>query len=265
MLSWDLHVHPGSVAEGRWGDGSEVREAARQAGVKGLVWKSHGGSTAALTNELTPGSPRVIPSIVLNPSVSPADVHEAIELGVRWIWGPSRHADGSLGWELPLPRSWKEIAEMLGDLAEPIVLATSHLDHAGRHEFATFCSTVPSMLCTVTHSLYLSDHEVTSLAGEGAVFEVDLYTLTRTVRDLPLAPLAPRADLLHSLDSTVYLTSDAGQAAVGNPYVFVREELNKLRVSLGNRLERLASSGPERVARHILVDADDSPSAQDSR
>ncbi|GAA3152344.1 hypothetical protein JOF29_002531 [Kribbella aluminosa] len=265
MLSWDLHVHPGSAAEGRWGDGGEVREAARRAGVKGLVWKSHGGSTAAFTSELAPGSPWVIPSIVLNPSVSPADVHAAIERGVRWIWGPSRRADGSLGWELPLPRSWKEIAEMLCDLAEPVVLATSHLEHTGRHEFASFCSTAPAILCTVTHSLYLSDSEVTSLAGKGAVFEVDLYTLTRTVRDVPLAPLAPRADLLHSLGSTIYLTSDAGQAAVGNPYVFVREELDRLRVSLGNRLERLASSGPERVARHIWVDPDDTAIAPDSQ
>ena len=263
MLSWDLHVHPGSVAEGRWGDGGEVREAARRAGVKGLVWKSHQGSTAALTSELTPGSPQVIPSIVLNPSVSAADVHEAIERGVRWIWGPSRHADGSLGWELPLPRYWNETADMLRDLAEPVVLATSHLEHAGRHEFATFCTTAPSMLCTVTHSLYLSDEEVTSLASKGAVFEVDLYTLTRTVRDIPRAPLAPRADLVHSLGSTIYLTSDAGQAAVGDPYVFVREELDRLRVSLGNRLERLASSGPERVARHLCAGAADTPLEQD--
>jgi len=251
MLSWDLHVHPGSADEGRWGDGDAVREAARRAGVKGLVWKSHGGSTAAPVGAMTPGTPSVIPSIVLNPNVSSADVRDALERGVRWIWGPSRNADGSLGWELPLPRSWRDIAGILSDLAEPIVLATSHLAPEGRREFTEFASATAPVLCTVTHSLYLTDHEVKSLAYLGAVFEVDLYTLTRDVRDTPLAPLAARTDLVHSLNSTIYLTSDAGQAATGDPYVFVREELDRLRPSLGARLEQLAISGPDRVARHL--------------
>ncbi|MGC0367462.1 hypothetical protein ABH922_005514 [Rhodococcus sp. 27YEA15] len=251
MLSWDLHVHPGSADEGRWGDGDAVREAARRAGVKGLVWKSHGGCTAEPVDALPPGSPHVIASIVLNPGISPKDVSDALARGVRWIWGPSRNADGSLGWELPLPRFWTEIAEMLSDLAQPIVLATSHLSRDGRREFAEFAATVGPVLCTVTHSLYLTDDEVGTLAGSGAVFEVDLFTLTRTVREMPLAPLAARTDLVHSLGSTIYLTSDAGQAATGDPYVFVGEELERLRPALGQRLDQLASSGPERVARHL--------------
>jgi hypothetical protein len=234
-----------------------VRKSAGRAGVKGLVWKSHAGSTAALASYLAPGSPEVIPSIVLNPGVALADVQEAIESGVRWIWGPSRNADGSLGWDLPLPAYWSELAQMLSDLAEPVVLATSHLARLGRDEFATFCATTPSILCSVTHSLHLSDDEVTSLAHKGVVFEVDLYTLTRVVRNVPLAPLAPRADLVHSLGCTIYLTSDAGQAAVGDPYDFVRAALDRLQLSLGSRLEQLASSGPERVARHLgFVGAD---------
>jgi hypothetical protein len=256
MLSWDLHVHPGPVTEGRWGDGNEVREAARRAGVKGLVWKSHTGSTAPMTDRLSAGAPEVIASIVLNSTVSLDDVARAIDQGVRWIWGPSRQANGSLGWDLPVPAYWGEVAQMLRDLEEPVVLATSHLDRQGRSEFSTFATTLPSVLCTVTHSLYLTDDEIVSLASQGAVFEVDLYTLTRAVRDSPMAPLGQRADLIHSLGSTIYLTSDAGQSEVGDPYVFVRKELDRLQSSLGDRLIQLAVSGPERVAQHLVDHAE---------
>jgi hypothetical protein len=265
MLSWDLHIHPGSPAEGRWGDGAAVRAAASRAGVKGLVWKSHEGSTEALADALSAGSSRVIPSIVLNPMVTLADVRDALDRGVRWIWSPSREADGSLGWDLALPRAWDAIAEMLRRLGEPVVLATSHLSAVGRQECASLASDVPSILCTVTHSLYLDDEEVTALARLGAVFEADLYTMTRQVRDVATAPLAPRADLVHSVGSTLYLTSDAGQAAVGDPYVFVRDELHKLRGSLGDRLRPLTVNGPERVARHLFPVITETPIEQDPR
>jgi hypothetical protein len=254
VLSWDLHVHPGSSAEGRWGDGRAVQDAARRAGVRGFVWKSHSGSTAAAAAGLPPGPPHVIPSIVLNQQVSPHDLERALLQGVRWIWGPSRLSDGTLGWELPLPARWAAMRRMLTGIGAPLVLATSHLDAHGRHEYASLCASASSMLCTVTHSLYQADDEIRSLALSGAVFEADLFTLTRRVRDLPVAALGPRADLVHSLGSVIYLTSDAGQAGVGDPYVFVDRELRRLTDGLAHVLPRLTITGPERVARHILTD-----------
>ncbi len=256
MLSWDLHVHPGSPAEGRWGDGRELQNAARRAGVRGFVWKSHSGSTADAVAGLPPGPPHVIPSIVLNHHVSPRDLEHALQQGVRWIWGPSRRPDGGLGWELPLPAKWAVMRRLLTESSAPLVLATSHLNANGRHEFASLCASAASMLCTVTHSLYLSEHEVRSLALTGAVFEADLYTLTRQVRDVPVAALGSRADLVHSLDSVLYLTSDAGQAAVGDPYVFVGRELRRLAAGLAGGLPRLTTDGPQRVVRHILKNDD---------
>lgn len=254
MLSWDLHVHPGSPAEGRWGDVRALRDAARRAGVRGFVWKSHSGSTADAAAGLPPGPPHVIPSIVLNHQVSPGDLERALQQGVRWIWGPSRRPDGTLGWELPLPAQWAAMRRMLTELRMPLVLATSHLDANGRQEFASLCAAAASMLCTVTHSLYLHEHEVRSLALAGAVFEADLFTLTRQVRDVPVAALGSRADLVYSLDSVLYLTSDAGQAAVGDPYAFTGRELRRLATGLADVLPRLSVSGPLRVARHILED-----------
>jgi hypothetical protein len=254
VLSWDLHVHPGSSAEGRWGDGRAVRDAARRAGVRGFVWKSHSGATAATAAGFSPGPPHVIPSIVLNQQVAPDDLERALRQGVRWIWGPSRRPDGTLGWELPLPPQWPAMRRILIETGWPLVLATSHLDARGRHEFAALCASASSILCTVTHSLFLADDEVRSLARSGAVFEADLYTLTRPVRDVPAAALGPRADLVHSLGSVIYLTSDAGQSAVGDPYVFVDRELRRLAGELADRLPQLTITGPERVARHILQD-----------
>jgi Family of unknown function (DUF6282) len=252
VLSWDLHVHPGSSAEGRWGDGHAVQDAARRAGVRGFVWKSHSEPTAAAAAGLPPGPPYVIPSIVLNHQISPADLERALRQGVRWIWGPSRRPDGTLGWELPLPTRWAAIRRILAEIGAPLVLATSHLDTHGRGEFASLCATGTSMMCTVTHSLYLAEHEVRSLARSGVVFEADLFTLTRQVRELPVAALGRRADLVHSLGSVIYLTSDAGQAAVGDPYVFVDRELRRLADGLADVLPRLTIAGPERVARHVL-------------
>jgi hypothetical protein len=254
VLSWDLHVHPGSSAEGRWGDGQAVRDAARRAGVRGFVWKSHSGSTAAAAAGFSPGPPHVIPSIVLNKQVAPDDLRHALRQGVRWIWGPSRQPDGTLGWELPLHPQWTEMRLILTGSSTPVVLATSHLDIHGRREFAALCASTSSMLCTVTHSLFLTDDEVVSLARAGAVFEVDLYTLTRPVRGVPAAALGPRVDLVHSLGSVIYLTSDAGQAAVGDPYVFVDRELRRLADELADTLPRLTIAGPDRVAGHILQD-----------
>ena len=251
MLRWYLHFHRGGRHEGRWGDAAQVREAAARAGVRGLVYKNHAGSSADEVSALPPGAPTVIPSIVLNHGMSPGAVADAITAGVRWIWGPSRKPDGTLGWDLPLPRGWNDIVRVLLDVDEPIVLATSHLDAVGRHELASLALEKHSILCAVTHSLYLSDFETRRLAGLGAVFEVDLYTMTHAVREHRFARLAPRTDLVHSLDSTIYLTSDAGQAAVGDPYDFVRRVLNKLRTSIGCRLDELAGAGPERVATHL--------------
>jgi len=101
MLSWDLHVHPGESTEGRWGDGFAIKDAARRAGVRGFVWKSHVGSTAELSAALGEGEPRVIPSITLNAGVGARQLQEALRNGVR-----GATADGLLygqPWGFSLP------------------------------------------------------------------------------------------------------------------------------------------------------------------
>jgi hypothetical protein len=49
----------------------------------------------------------------------------------------------------------------------------------------------------------------------------------------------------------MYLTSDAGQAATGDPYVFVAAQLDRLGEQVPNELPRLAQEHPDRVVRHL--------------
>jgi hypothetical protein len=251
MLTWDLHVHPGTAADGRWGDGPAVQESARRAGVKGLVWKTHAGSSLSGAAALL-GPPYVLPSISLNPATGLPDLARALDAGVRWIWSPSRQADSALGWELPLPKLWPAKRDVLEKADGPLVIATSHLGPIGRAEVAEMCATRRDRLCTVTHSLYLDDDEIRRLADLGVVFEVDLFTLIHTVREWPRAELGPRVALVHELGSTIYLTSDAGQSATGDPYEFVAGALAELAAELGAGVEELAERAPERVISHLV-------------
>lgn len=254
-LSWDLHIHPGPPEEGRWGDGDRVRRAAERAGVQGFVWKSHRGKGTVPDCQKLPHSvPFALPSITLNHGVSAADLEQALALGARWVWGPSRSQDSTLGWDLALPPAWDAMREILVGFGQPLVVATSHLDGVGRHELAEMSQSNARITCSVTHSLYLSDEEVRDLADLGAVFEVDLYTMFNPVRDSPLAPLASRAELCWGRGSSLYLTSDAGQAATGDPYQFVADSLTSLALP-ADMLERLAVVAPQEVASRVFAEA----------
>ena len=134
------------------------------------------------------------------------------------------------------------------------MLSTSHLDLSGRREFARLATLNSSIICSITHSLYLSDAEVRDLGELGAVFEADLYTMSHPVRDHPLAGLAPRAELSWQLGSSLYLTSDAGQAETGDPYQFVAASLAALALST-DMLEQLAVVAPAQVASRVFAEA----------
>lgn len=254
-LSWDLHVHPGKAEEGRWGDGEQVRRAAQRAGVRGFVWKSHRGKGTLSDCEKLPHSvPYALPSMTLNSEVDVGDIERGLALGVRWVWGPSRRGDQAVEWELPLPAGWAAMREVLAASKKPLVVATSHLGSSGRREFAELAGTSSAITCSVTHSLYLSDPEVRDLGELGAVFEADLYTMFHRVRDHPVADLVRRAELSWHLGSTIYLSSDAGQAATGDPYEFVAKSLAALALST-DMLEQLAVVGPGQVASRAFPEA----------
>lgn len=253
QLSWDLHLHPAPSAAPRWGDGLQVWEAARNAGVRGFVWKSHEEHTAQRCLALPPGPPTAIASASLNAWANVDSVMAALALGARWIWGPSRDSEGRLAWDLALPPWWPELRSALATLSHPVVLATSHLDAAGRLEFARSAAELSAARCSVTHSLYLPAEEAKALADFGCAFEFDLYTAVHPIPDRPRADLGTRAAALRETGSFVYFTSDAGQAQLGNPFSFANRVLSDLADKNGGDLvDELAVRNPAEFVGKVL-------------
>jgi hypothetical protein len=248
VLSWDLHVHPGPSNAPRWGDGRRVWEAAREAGVAGFVWKSHERHTHELCAELPEGPPYAIGSASLNPWAGVGDVVEAVEAGARWVWGPTCTAAGENAFELPLPGWWEELWPELAGTGRRVVLATGHLDAAGRRRFAEACAGVPHVTCSVTHSHFLPAEEVRSLAATGCAFEFDCFTATREIPGLTAGSLPELAGIALDAGCNAYLTSDGGQASTGDPFRFAEAVVEGWRAEYGNELlERLGRTGPERL------------------
>ena len=252
QLSWDLHVHPGPSSVPRWGTGAEIQAAARRAGVKGFVWKSHERHTAKDCAALPSGAPRAIGSASLNAWATPESVSAALADGAFWIWGPT-YRDGHVGWDTDLPKDWSAFAAILTTTARPLVLATGHLGAEGRRAFAELASTSPLLLCSITHALYVNPDEVSMLVKLGCVFEVDLYTGTRDIAGRPRVEFAAGNRAVRDRGASVYLTTDCGQLAVGDPYLFSREVLATLGSQIGDALvAEIAVANPERVAAHAL-------------
>jgi hypothetical protein len=226
-----------------------VWEAARNAGVDGFVWKSHEQHTVDLCRELPSGPPYALGSASLNAWSTLEGVVAAIESGAKWIWGPTRAPGNLLAWDLLLPSWWSDLAAYLRGLGRPIVLATGHLGPAGRRAFAATAMDASHLRCSITHSLYLPTDEVEMLRNAGCAFEVDLYTAAYRVGGRPHVDLISGLERLWRADAWTYLTSDAGQEHVGDPYLFAAGRLEGLEQSIGReRTRSLAVANPERVA-----------------
>jgi hypothetical protein len=235
MLSYDLHVHPGPSAAPRWGDGRRVWEAAAAAGVKGFVWKAHERHTIELCRQLPQDPVRAIGSASLNPWATVGDVMEAVDTGARWIWGPTLGRNGDIGWELPLPEWWESVATGLATAERRLVLATGHLGAEGRASFAELADAHEHLICSVTHSLYVPPDELGQLAKHGCVFEIDAYTLTTEIEGRKRFTLRPIVEALMAAGALVYFTSDGGQEATGDPFVFGARTLERVALRIGAR------------------------------
>ncbi len=252
-LSWDLHLHAGPSVTPRWGDGLRVWEAARDAGVRGFVWKSHEEHTAQRCHILPQPPPLGIGSASLNSWATVGSVVAAVNEGARWIWGPSRDERGELGWDLELPSWWPQLKGELAGLPHQVVISTSHLGANGRMELARTAAELPGVHCSVTHSLYLLQKEARALNELGCAFEFDLYTSVHPVPGRPTGDILELAEEMLAAGSLVYLTSDAGQAHVGNPFDFSSRVLGELASRRTDSLvAELAVTNPARFVRQVL-------------
>jgi Family of unknown function (DUF6282) len=231
-LSYDLHVHPGPSRAPRWGDGRRVWHAARAAGVHGFVWKAHEQHTVELCRELPTVPVRAFASASLNPWASLEDVVAALEGGALWLWGPTTGEDGRVGWDLQLPSWWPQLAERLTHVQRRLVLATGHLDLSGRLELARFASAHDHLVCSVTHCLLIDPDEVPTLRDAGCLFEIDAYTLTVDIAGRTRMGVSRLLSLVGDTRH-VYFTSDGGQEATGNPFLFGARALDRLEAVIG--------------------------------
>jgi Family of unknown function (DUF6282) len=250
-LAYDLHLHPGPSSVPRWGDGHRVWRAAVDAGVDGFVWKSHEEHTVERCRELPSAPVWAIPSASLNPWSRFDDVVAAVEAGARWIWGPTMTAAGEIGWDLPLPSHWDDLAAWLADRRPRIVLATGHLGPKGRSTFASAAAKA-GVTCSVTHSLFLPLAEASALAATGCAFEIDAYTYVHAIDGRQRSDLVPMLRTLGAAGATVYFTSDGGQAATGDPFAFGRRVLADVAGLIGaDAARRLAFDGPRAIVAGI--------------
>jgi hypothetical protein len=246
-LSYDLHLHPGPSSVPRWGDGTRVWEAARDAGVRGFVWKSHEEHTTARCARLPRSPVRVFASASLNPWAQLPDVAQAIDDGATWLWGPTMSPEGEIAWELPLPRQWDDLCSWLRETRPSIVLATGHLGRDGRRAMADVAREI-GVTCSVTHSLLIPLDEALELAGRGCVLEIDAYTYLNPPQSHEATDIAEAVSALEAAGALVYLTSDGGQAATGNPFVFADKVVAVLSRRLSTAtIRRLTFDGPAAV------------------
>jgi hypothetical protein len=255
QLSWDLHLHPGPPDQGRWGDGRRVWAAASDAGLNGFVWKEHARRIEADVALLPDGGPRCLASLVMNEWASADDVAGSLAAGVQWYWGPTRDAEQRLRWDLDLPAWWPEAREQLLSSPRPVVLSTGHLNSRGRRELAETAAGRENLRCAVTHCLYLGESELRDLVRLGCALEFDLFTSSFPVAGRPARSLAAALCGALELGGTVYLTSDAGQRAVGNPFDFAEAKLIELERSTSTSIVREAARTGPSVLAEFLADS----------
>jgi hypothetical protein len=180
----------------------------------------------------------------LNPWAAYDDVTAAIEDGAVWLWGPTTTPDGAIGWDLPLPRMWPRLAAWLAERRPPVVLATGHLGAEGRRAFAETASAA-GLACSITHTLFVPLEEALGLADRGCAFEIDAYTYTTTIADRRRRDLIATVEELARARALVYLTSDGGQAATGDPFAFGSRFVGLVADAFGaDTVRELAIDGP---------------------
>ncbi len=246
--AWDIHVHAAPSLFPRAADAFELVRLCRDAGMGGVVLKSHHGSSvevAALARERYTDI-EVYGGVTLNNftgGLNPSTVECALALGGRIVWLPTIHArhhverfagkamssahasHASLGagkgltvldrsGEL-LPEA-RTVIDLVADRGA--VLATGHLsprEVLAIHGYAR--EERPSLQLLVDHVFFtvpsLSIDEVRELIDDRTWFELSYYSVSPLARATTPAQVASAVAALP--DAKWVLVSDTGQ--VGNP------------------------------------------------
>ena len=256
----DTHVHTSPDAVPRSMNDVEMACAARDAGYRAIVLKSHHFVTAdraSLVNDLVDGI-EVYGGIALNPhacgGLNPFAVEVAAKVGARVVWMPTfasashvRHTlphdagplaglgrvkGSGIGILDPTGRVRSPVTEVLDVMArEGLTLATGHLSaaeilalvpHARERGVERTIVTHPEMACVGMEHAAQKD-----LASMGSVWFERVYVLTLPPFNGSLREVAEVVEAVGT--SSTILATDLGQAGNPSPVDGMRDYLNGLR------------------------------------
>jgi len=241
--AWDAHVHAAPSLFARWGTARELAEVCREAGMAGIVLKSHHGSSVEIASAVGEGTPglEVFGGVVLNGFVgglNPFAVESCLALGGKVVWLPTIHAAahgrvfGSLG-TFPfqqarvarqpaagirllddggrLQPSLADVLDVMND--QRAVLATGH---ASAEEVVALAAHIRErrlrIRLLVNHVFFkvpaLSDDQLRGLQSDAVWFETSFFTVSRG----GVPDVTPVAGRLRALpDARWVMVSDSGQ------------------------------------------------------
>jgi hypothetical protein len=259
----DLHVHAAPELFARVGDAITMAEAARDAGMAGLLLKAHHESTvtrAYYASKVVDGID-LYGGLVLNEFVggfNPQAVGAALQQGARMIWGPTMHAahhvdhfgKGTYGVghmtlapELASPgisclaadgSLRAEMRSIIEQAAKAdVTIATGHLGPADVRALVAECA-AQGVRCLLTHVYFLDKSEdfLLEMAAQGAFLEVSAsvsfplehYLLRNDGGGMMLEDVA---SLVEKVGATkVVISSDCGQIHNSSPTEALRSFLN---------------------------------------
>lgn len=262
----DLHVHAAPELFSRVGDAITMAQAARDAGMAGLLLKAHHESTvtrAYYTSKVVEDID-LYGGLVLNEFVggfNPTAVGAALQQGARMIWGPTMHAahhvdhfgKGTYGVghmtlapELASPGISCLDAEgaLLPEVREIIrlagranaTIATGHLGPPDVRALVSECA-AQGVRCLLTHVYFLDKSEgfLVEMAGQGAYLEVSAsisfplehYLLRNDGGGMRLEEIAALVEKVGA--DRVAISSDCGQIHNAAPTEALRSFLNAVK------------------------------------
>jgi hypothetical protein len=234
-LAWDLHVHAAPSSVPRWGNDLDLVGSAHAHRLLGFVLKSHHESTAGravIANAFAAriGAPvTVLGSITLNPWISFVELDRAVDLGARVIWWPTRDDSGRSA-SLGLPALHHRALERAARAR--CIVATGHLSLEAAEQLVSDASG-HGLTAIATHpfnpAVGVGPAGARRLGGRGAVVEVDAYSMHQLAGGAAFVVGEIRALLDGGV--RVFLSSDGGQQATGDPFSFAADALASLRAA----------------------------------
>jgi hypothetical protein len=199
--SIDMHMHPGPAGGPCRLDALEAARQAKQAGMRGIVLKSHSytAAVAIIVNQLVPDM-HVFGSVCLDYEIGGLNLHaveNAAQLGAKVVWMPTFSSTNSINkmraLGLPLKGEGISLIDGAGKLVpemEPIltlikkrnmILATGHISPQETFVLLNEAQKIGIKKCIVTHPTdtefaekHFSIDELKRLAGIGAFLEFTL-------------------------------------------------------------------------------------------